>query len=67
MSATNMSALSDHCDKQIAETEKLIADYPRERMALEQVIKGWRATKRRHLALITNANGANLDNTKEPV
>ncbi|MGL6124631.1 MAG: hypothetical protein ACRC1W_16910 [Shewanella sp.] len=49
-----MSALAEYCDKQIAETEKLIADYPHERMALEQVIKGWRATKRRHLAVITN-------------
>lgn len=49
-----MSALSDYCDKQIAETEKLIADYPHERAALERVIKGWRAAKRRHLALINN-------------
>ncbi|MEL4280734.1 hypothetical protein [Shewanella mangrovisoli] len=54
MSETHVSALSDHCDKQIAETQKLIADYPHERAALERVIKGWRATNRRHLALINN-------------
>lgn len=54
MSATHVSALTDYCDKQIAETQKLIADYPQERAALERVIKGWRAAKRRHLALINN-------------
>ncbi|MCT8874171.1 hypothetical protein [Shewanella xiamenensis] len=54
MSATHVSALADYCDKQIAETQKLIADYQHERAALERVIKGWRAAKRRHLALINN-------------
>ncbi|MCT8866279.1 hypothetical protein [Shewanella xiamenensis] len=61
MSAPKVSALSDYCDKQIAETQKLIADYPRERAALERVINGWRATKRRHLAVINNIQ------PKEPV
>lgn len=65
MSATNVSALSDHCDKQIAETQKLIADYPHERAALERVINGWRATKRRHLAMIRNEKPTNVQ-PKEP-
>lgn len=65
MSATHVSALADHCDKQIAETQKLIADYPQERAALERVIKGWRATKRRHLAMIRNEKPNNIQ-PKEP-
>lgn len=50
-----MSALADYCDKQIAETQKLIADYPHERAALEEVINRWRATKLRHLAVMALA------------
>ena len=66
MSATHVSALADYCDKQIAETQKLIADYPHERAALERVIKGWRAAKRRHLAVIRNEKLTNIQ-PKEPV
>lgn len=64
MSATKVSALSDYCDKQIAETEKLIADYPHERNALNAVLIGWQLCKKIHLAGLSN-QGEQLQ-PKEP-
>ncbi|QYJ79404.1 hypothetical protein [Shewanella acanthi] len=62
-----MSALADYCDKQIADTEQLIADYPDERNALTAVLNGWKLAKKIHLAQAARNQAEQVNPTKEPV
>jgi hypothetical protein len=44
-----MSAAIDYCNKQIAECEQLIIDYPHETECQQRIIAGWQRTKQRLL------------------